>query len=104
MTSRTLKPTIRDRPATVQMGWDARLQYQYMVIDYVDSDDDEPLYSNLSDDNAGLAGQLTYFVKKARSFGIEIPQAMLAKLQADEVLNLGNATSFFDAAGVESQE
>ena len=104
MTSRTLKTTIGDRPATVQMGWEARLQYHFMVVDYVDSDDDEPLYSNLSDDNAGLAGQLTYFAKKARSLGIEIPKTMLAKLQADGVLNLGNATSFFDAAGVESQE
>lgn len=29
---------------------------------------------------------------------------MLAKLQADEALNLGNATSSFDAAGIEALE
>ncbi|CAN7772628.1 hypothetical protein [Caballeronia sp. LjRoot31] len=104
MTQRSLKTTIADRPVTVQMGWDARLQYHFMVIDFDDSDDDEPLYSNLSDESAGLAGQLKYFAKKARSFGIEIPQAMLAKLQTDEALNLGNATSTFDAAGIERQE
>jgi hypothetical protein len=104
MTQRSLKTTIADRPVTVQMGWDARLQYHFMVIDFDDSNEDEPLYSNLSDDNAGLAAQLSYFAKKARSFGVEIPQSMLAKLQADEALNLGNATSTFDATGVEWQE
>jgi hypothetical protein len=104
MTQRTLKTTIVDRPVIIQMGGDARLQYHFMVIDFDDSEEDEPLYSNLSDDNAGLAGQLSYFAKKARSFGIEIPQSMLAKLQADEALNLGNATSTFDAAGVEGRE
>jgi hypothetical protein len=104
MTQRSLKTTIADRPVTVQMGWDARLQYHFMVIGFDDSNEDEPLYSNLSDDNAGLAGQLSYFAKKARSFGVEIPQSMLAKLQADEALNLGNATSTFDATGVEWQE
>jgi hypothetical protein len=104
MTQRSLKTTLADRPVTVQMGWDARLQYHFMVIDFDDSEEDEPLYSNLSDDKAGLAGQLRYFAKKARSFGIEIPPAMLAKLQADEALNLGNATSTFDATGVEGRE
>lgn len=104
MTQRTLKTKIADRDVTVQMGWDARLQYHHMVIDFVDSEDDEPLYSNLSDEEAGLQGGLTYFAKKARSFGIEIPQTMLAKLQADEALNLGNATSAFDVAGIETRE
>jgi hypothetical protein len=104
MTQRTLRSAIGDRPVTVQMGWDARLQYHFMVVDFEDSHEDEPLYTKLSDDHAGPAGELKYFAKKARSFDIEIPPTMLAKLQADEALNLGNATLSFDAAGVEGRE
>jgi hypothetical protein len=103
MTQRALKAAIRDREVIVLMGWDRPLQYRYMVIDSVDSDD-EPLYSNRSDDEAGLRGKLAYFTKKARSFGTEIPSAMLARIQADEALNLANGASTFDAAGVETQE
>lgn len=104
MTQRILKTAIGDRDVTVLMGRDRPLQYLYMVIDYVDSEDDEPLYSNLSDVEAGLRGKLAYFTKRARSFGIEIPSTMLARIQADEALNLTNGTSTFDAAGVETQE
>jgi hypothetical protein len=53
---------------------------------------------------AALAGRLAYFAKKARTFGIELPPAMLTKLQANEALNLSNATSSFDAAGIEALE
>jgi hypothetical protein len=74
-----------------------------MVIESLDGDD-EPVYSNLDDDEAALSGRVAYFAKKARTFGIELPPAMLAKLQADEALNLGNATSTFDAAGIETLE
>jgi hypothetical protein len=58
MTQRTLKTAIADRDVTVQMGWDRPLQYLYMVIDYVDREDDEPLYRHLNDDEAGLRGSL----------------------------------------------
>jgi hypothetical protein len=103
MTQRILKTTIGAQAATVLMGWDKPLQYHFMVIETLDGDE-EPLYSNLDDDHAGLAGRLAHFAKKARTFGIELPPAMLAKLQADEALNLGNATSSFDAAGIETLE
>jgi hypothetical protein len=85
------------------MCWDKPLQYQFMVIEHLDGDE-ELLYSNLDDDAAGLVGRLAYFAKKTRGFGIELPPAMLAKLQADEALNMGNATSSFDAAGIEMLE
>ncbi|MCX4175663.1 MULTISPECIES: hypothetical protein [Paraburkholderia] len=104
MTQRTLKTAIGNRDVTVQMGWDRPLQYLYMVIDYVDSEDDEPLYSNLSVDEAGLRGKLAYFTKKTRPFGIEVPSTMLARIQSDEALNLANGTSTFDTAGVDTQE
>jgi hypothetical protein len=101
MTQRLLKTVIDGRVAFVQMGWDARLQYHYMVIDHEDSDQDEPLYSNLNDRQAGLGGSLDYFVEQARLLGVDIPPAMIARLLADEALNIGNATSEFDAAGAE---
>ncbi|MFK4448501.1 hypothetical protein ABH944_008531 [Caballeronia udeis] len=103
MTQRTLNTAIGGRAVTVLMGWDKPVQYHVMVVETFDGDD-EPRYSNLDDDEAGLAGRLAYFAKKARTFGIELPPAMLAKLQADEVLNLGDATSSFDATGIETQE
>lgn len=84
------------------MGWDQPLQYHFMIIEYV-AGDDEPLYSNLEDEHAGFGGRVGYFANRARSLGIEIPVAMLARLQTDEVLNLGNASSIFDATGVESE-
>lgn len=102
MTQRTLRTAVNGRAITVLMGWDKFLQYHFMVIETLD--DDELLYSNLHDEDAGLNGRLSYFAKKARSFGIELPLAMLAKLQADEALNIGNATSTFDAARIESVE
>lgn len=103
MTQRALKAAIHDHEVIVPTGWDRTLQYRYMVIGFVDSDD-EPLYSNRSVDESGLREKLAYFTKKARSFGTEIPSAMLAKIQADEALNLANGASTFDAAGVETQE
>jgi hypothetical protein len=103
MTQRTLKTTIDDQAVTVLIGCDKPLQYHFMMIETLDGDD-EPLYSNLDDDEAGLDGRLAYIAKKARSFGIELPPAMLAKLQADEALNMGNATSSLDAAGTETLE
>jgi hypothetical protein len=103
MTQRTLKTAIGGRSVTILMGWDKPLQYHFMVIEYLDGDE-ELLYSNLDDDAAGLVSRLAYFAKKPRTFGIELPPAMLAKLQADEALNMGNATSTFDAAGIEMLE
>jgi hypothetical protein len=97
MTQRILKTSINECAVNVLMGWDRALQYYFMVINYVDSDD-EPLYSNLDDDDAGIniKNELPYFLKKARSFNIKIPEAMIARLQADKTLNLGNEKSFFN--------
>lgn len=103
MTQRALKTSIGGRSDTVLMGWDKPLQYHFMVIETLDGDD-EPLYSNLDEDAAGLAGRLAYFAKKARTFGIEVQPAMLAKLQADEALNICNTTSTIDAVGIETLE
>lgn len=103
MTQRALKTAIGDRTVKVLMGWDKPLQYHFMVIEYL-AGDEELLYSNLDDDAGGLVGRIAYFAKKARTFGIGLPPAMLAKLQADEALNMGNATSTFDAAGIEMLE
>ena len=43
MTQRILKTTIGAQAATVLMGWDKPLQYHFMVIEYLNGDD-EPLY------------------------------------------------------------
>ena len=101
MTQRILNTAIGDRAVTVLMGWDRALQYHFMVIEYVDGDD-APLYSNLDDDEAGLQGRLAYFARQARTVGIELPAALLARRQVDEALNLGNATSTFDVRGAET--
>jgi hypothetical protein len=102
MTQRTLYTSLDGKPATVLMGWDGRLQYCFMVIDVDGNDSDEPLYSNLGDPDADLSGTVDYFVEKAKSYGISIPAAMIARVRDDETSNKTNAVSFFDDDGNES--
>lgn len=90
------------------MGWDRPLGYYFMVISLTNTDGepiyDEPIYSNLDDDNASMSATPSYFVEKARLFGIEIPKEMIARLQKDKLLNLGNEESVFNEDGREILE
>jgi hypothetical protein len=103
MSQRVLKTTYHGRPVNVLMGWDRPLSYYFMVIEYADAADEleDPVYSNLDDEHAGLEGELSYFETVARRLGILIPQAMLARLQVDQVVDRGNAHSVFDVSGIE---
>ncbi len=44
------------------------------------------------------------FADKVHSFGVEIPEEMIARLQADKVLSLSNSTSTFNEDGVETKD
>jgi hypothetical protein len=60
------------------------------------------LYSNADDDDALLHGTLEYFVVKAQRLGITIPFAMVAASQVDLLLNVNDATSYFDDFGLQT--
>ena len=100
MTQRILKTSIGGHSITVLMGWDRALQYHFMVVEY--PGDDEPRYSNLNDNQAGLSGTLRYFAGKAKELGIKIPDTMIARLKTDETLDLGPRASWFDESGNET--
>lgn len=101
MTQRILKAAIDGRAVDVQMGWDRPLPCYYLVVDYPDSECDEPLYSNLNDPATARDGSLSHLVANAKTLGLTLPDAMIARVAADAAADLGNAESFFDDAGVE---
>lgn len=102
MTPRTLKTALDDRTVTVQKGCENPLRHHFMVIETF-IEDDEPLYGNPHDDCAVLADWLAHFAKQARAFGIVLLPEALAKPRAQAALNLGNARSTCEVAGVETQ-
>ncbi|SAL67233.1 hypothetical protein AWB69_07685 [Caballeronia udeis] len=63
MTQCTLKTAIGGQAVTVLMGWDKPLQYHFMVIEYLNGDD-ELLSSNLDDGEVALAGRLPTLRRK----------------------------------------
>lgn len=83
--------TIKDgREITVLMGWDRPLQGFFLVIDYVDSDGDEPLWSNLTHHDPPHPKSLDSFLAVLKEFEITIPKSMIAELLQDQVKNAGN--------------
>jgi hypothetical protein len=98
MSQRTLITELEGIETTVLMGWDRPLQYHFMVIEQGGND---PLYSNLDDDNSEDA-DLQYFLDKAKQFGVTIPDAMVERLKQDKENDTGNAVSYFDQQGQES--
>lgn len=100
MTPRTLKTTLGDRPVTIQTGCETPLRHRFTVIETL-TGGDAPRYGKLHDDLA--VARLAHFTQQARAFGMVLSPAMRAKLRAHASLNLGNATSTCDVAGVETR-
>ncbi|AOZ11118.1 hypothetical protein [Cupriavidus malaysiensis] len=98
--------THNDRRIQVNLGWDRRLQYFFMVIDYVDRmeerDGEGYLYSSLDEDNAFQLG-LEYFEAKLGELGITVPRSMFEEVRSDATKNVGNRQEFHTTEGLVSR-
>lgn len=102
MSQHNFKTTHAGRPVLVLMGWDRPLSQFFMVVEYLDADD-QYAYSNLDDpDLSGRPGdgpELDYFRGKLALLGIAVPALMLGNVQLDRAVNRGNYTVHYDQSG-----
>lgn len=95
-----------EKPVTVVMGWDRRLQGFFMVIEKANTEEDEYIYSNLSDEALfsymGLPPSLDYFLEVLQSFGLKVPQTMIDEVRADGINNVGNRIEIYSSSVTEA--
>jgi hypothetical protein len=100
MSQHIYKTEYQGRPIEVQIGWDRPLQGFYMVIDWLDADDneDEYLYSNLDDLTLPSThpNELSCFLAQLSRLGIVVPQKMLQAVISDQQENAGNKIVYYD--------
>jgi hypothetical protein len=81
----------RDRngvPITITMGYDRPLDYAFCTVM---AENDEILYSNLDDENAGTEQQdVEYFRPVLDQLGVSIPESMFRDVASDQRLRVGN--------------
>lgn len=94
MSRHFLKAVINNDPVEIQIGWDAPLQYFYLVIEK-DSDGDIPFYSNIFDDERGV-GELNYFIKLLSKWKIKLPDQLIKSLEDDRINNTMNTDINWD--------
>jgi hypothetical protein len=103
MSQHIYKTTHQDRPIEVLIGWDRPLQGFFMMIDWLDeeNDSDEYLYSNLDDLNLQNSHpkELSYFLERLSVLGVVVPQKMLQEVLKDQRENAGNRTERYEEEG-----
>lgn len=77
------------RPICVLAGWDRPLQGCFMIIEYLDSDAGEMLYSNL-DDVDSHPPSFAKFLRVLGGHGIRIPDDMAQAIKMDIEVDRGN--------------
>lgn len=98
MSQHFLMSTHEGAPIRIIMGWDRPLQGYFMVIEYLDRDE-EYLYSNLDDVSLGwgsISPSIDYFVQKLAALGLAVPAEMIADIVQDGVMNVGNRCVYYD--------
>jgi hypothetical protein len=79
----------------VLMGYDRRLNYVFCVVT---REDEEVLYSNLDDDNAGTQQQdVDYYRPVLEDLGLRVPEPMFQEIKADQADRVGNRTVVYEA-------
>lgn len=100
MSQRLVKTQYNGQPVVVQLGWDRQLYGFYCVVTAVDSQSDDPIYSNLTDwalmGTYGMSPDLAYFEDVLQRLGIKVPAAMLQAARDDAVNNVGNRVVWYD--------
>lgn len=81
----------RERPVQVLMGWDRPLSGYFLVVERLDTEDDDEryLYSNL-DEEISHPPSVEPFLKVLQELGIKVPPEMIEEVQADGMRNVGN--------------
>lgn len=81
--------TMDDEDVTVTMGYDLPLNYVFCVVEGAA---DEPVYSNLDDDAAGITQQnVEYYRGVLSGLGISVPESMYEGVASDQRNQIGNA-------------
>lgn len=103
MSQHVLPTQCNGKAVEVLMGWDRPLQGFFLVIEVMDGESEEYLYSNLEDPALmrwmGLPPTLDPFLAKLKELGITVPQQMVQEVEADARLNVGNRYVTYDASG-----
>jgi len=80
----------------VRLGYDRPLDYVYCYVER----DGEPLYSNLSDPQAGTQQQdVDYFRPVLKELGISLPEAMFDEVKHDQANHVGNRVVRYTSLG-----
>jgi hypothetical protein len=75
-------------PVTVTMGYDRPLDYVFCTVLYPN---DEVIYSNLDDDDAGTHQQdVDYYRPVLQKLGLHIPESMFREVKSDQLGCIGN--------------
>jgi hypothetical protein len=73
---------------TVTLGYDRPLDFVFCTV--MDAQD-EPIYTNLDDDDAGTHQQdIDYYRPILTRLGIEVPEAMFDEVESDQTKVVGN--------------
>ena len=97
--------SIEDRPVKIVLGWDRPLQGYFCFVERMDPKPGEAeyVYSNLEDRalarRMGFASSIDYFDEKLQAMGITVPRAMIAEVERDGALNVGNRYVRHEAEG-----
>ncbi|MDC5711130.1 hypothetical protein [Vibrio europaeus] len=82
--------TFKSNGLDVLCGWDRPLQGYFLVIE--SENQDEPLYSNLYEQNSHPECFDSYLSVLNR-FGLVCPYGLLSRLEEDKVNNVGNEST-----------
>ncbi len=78
----------RGQELTVLMGYDRRLNYVFCVVT---GQNDDLVYSNLDDDNAGIHQQdVEYYRPVLENLGLTVPESMFREVKSDQLRCMGN--------------
>lgn len=76
------------KKVTVTMGYDRPLDYVFCTV--ID-EDENVVYSNLDDDNAGTNLQdVDYYREVFERLGLVVPESMFHEVTADQTFSVGN--------------
>lgn len=91
MSQHLFETTLHGEAVTILMGWDKPLQGFFLVIDYNNSECDEPLWSNLNQiDPHPKTLDKFILVLNEFNFDIPVPQEMIDAVLQDKRENCGN--------------